>query len=92
MSKSVIARIIVLLIMLFNQFLIAIGHAPLDLDENAVYTTVSDFLTIVWALWCAWKDTPVTPEAIAANRLMHEMKANRGSEDDGLYEQPTGNL
>lgn len=86
MSINVIARIIVLLILLSNQFLIAIGHAPIDLDENAVYTTISDFLTIAWALWCAWKDTPVTPEAIAANRLMHEMKANRGSEDDGLHE------
>lgn len=84
MSIKVIARIIVLLILLSNQFLIAIGHAPIDLDENAVYTTISDFLTIVWALWCAWKDTPVTPEAIEANKLMHEMKANRanGGDDD----------
>lgn len=92
MTPNTIARIIVLLVTLLNQFLVMIGHAPLDLDENTIYVTVSGVWTIIWALWCCWKDTPVTPEAVAANRLMHEMKESRGSDGDGLHEQPFGHL
>lgn len=78
MKPDTLARIIVLLITLLNQFLVIMGKAPLDLDENTIYVTVSGAWTIVWTLWCAWKNNDFSTEAIIATDYMHELKARRG--------------
>lgn len=86
MKPDTIARIIILAITLLNQFLVMLGKAPMDLDENTVYVVVSGLWTMIWSAWCCWKNNSITPEAIAADRMMREMKQNRGSEGDGLHE------
>ena len=78
MKPDTIARIIVLAITLLNQFLVMLGKAPMDLDENTVYVAVSGVWTIIWSAWCCWKNNSFTKEAIMADEMMHQLKAGRG--------------
>lgn len=78
MKPDTIARAIVLAITLLNMVLTMLGKAPLNLDENTIYVTVSGLWTIAWTVWCYWKNNSFTQAAIIANDFMHELKAGRG--------------
>lgn len=80
MEPDTIARAIVLVITLLNMVLTMLGKAPLNLDENIIYVTVSGVWTIAWTVWCYWKNNDFTPEAIRGSDYMRELKARRGVE------------
>lgn len=86
MKPETIARTIVAAVALLNAVMVMIGKTPLDLDENTIYVVCSGVAVIITTIWAWWKNNSFTPEAIAADRMMREMKQNRGSEGDGLHE------
>ena len=80
MTPNTIARTIIALVALVNAVMLMLGKAPLDLDENTIYVTVSGIATILTTLWVWWKNNSVTKEAIMADEMMHQLKDGRGDE------------
>lgn len=80
MKPDTIARTIIALVALVNAVMLMLGKAPLDLDENTIYVTVSGIATILTTLWVWWKNNSVTKEAIMADEMMHQLKDGRGDE------------
>ena len=74
-SPSVYVRYILMLIAIVNVILTRTGLNPISVSEDVLYQTVSDILTLVVLIMNTWKDNPVTPEAIAANRYMKDLKS-----------------
>lgn len=80
MKPDTIARTIIALVALINAVMLMLGKAPLDLDDNTIYVTVSGIATILTTLWVWWKNNSVTKEAIMADEMMHQLKDGRGDE------------
>lgn len=76
-KKETIIRLIVLIIVLFNQILVSCGHSPLPFDDATINEMVSTIITIVVAFWAWWKNNSFTKEAIEADKIMLEMKKNK---------------
>ncbi|MBQ8768851.1 MAG: phage holin [Oscillospiraceae bacterium] len=74
-SKETIARTVVLLFALVNQFLTIFGWNPLPFSNDAVYEAVSMLATVGASLWAWWKNNSFTPAAIAADKMKDELKA-----------------
>lgn len=74
-SKETIARTVVLIVALVNQFLTIFGWNPLPFSNEAVYEGMSLLLTTGASLWAWWKNNSFTPEAIAADKMKDELKA-----------------
>lgn len=82
-SIGTISRIIVLIIVLINQLVIAIGHKALipGLDEDTAYESVSTILTLIVSAYTAWKNNSFTKSAIAADTYKKKL-------DMGLINYP----
>ena len=76
-KPDTIARAIVLAITLLNMVLTMLGKAPLNLDENTIYVTVSGVWTIAWTVWCYWKNNSFTKAAIVADEFKDDLKRGR---------------
>ncbi len=74
-SKETIARTVVLIFALANQFLTIFGWNPLPFSNDAVYGAVSMLATAGASLWAWWKNNSFTPAAIAADKMKDELKA-----------------
>ena len=75
-STNTIIRTIVLVIALVNQILTAAGKNPLPFAEEEIYEIVSTVATLLASVWTWWKNNSFTPEAIKADEVMKEFKAN----------------
>lgn len=87
MRTDTIIRTICLALALINQVLAIRGNSPLPISDETVELFVSTAATVIMAIWSWWKNNSFTPEAVAGDRYMHELKGLRGSDDDGLHEQ-----
>lgn len=76
--KQAIIRLIVLVILLFNQMLTSMGMNPLPFSEEQIYEAVSSVATVVIALWTWWKNNSVTKHAIAADEYLKELRKGEG--------------
>ena len=74
-SKETIARTVVLIVALVNQFLTIFGWNPLPFGDDAVYEGASMLLTMGASLWAWWKNNSFTKAAIAADRMKDALKA-----------------
>lgn len=79
MTRETLIRTILAGLALLNAVLVMLGKAPLDLDENTIYVVGSGIASIVTTFWAWWKNNSITPEAIVADELMHEMKSGRAA-------------
>lgn len=61
--KTAITRLVVLLILLVNQFLVTIGWNPLPFSEDQVFEAVSGVATVAAAVWTWWVNNNVTKQA-----------------------------
>ena len=76
-ESGTIARTIVLFIALINQLFAVFGRQQIPLNEDLIYQIVSVGFTIASTVWAWWKNNSFTPEAIQADKLMHDLKAKR---------------
>lgn len=67
-------RLLVLMLALVNQFLTAAGLNPIAVSETELYTTLTGVITILAALWAAWKNNSLTASAQQSDILMTNLK------------------
>lgn len=73
-SAGTIARTICLALALINQILAVVGKSPLPIEDDLVTTLISTAATIIAAVAAWWKNNSLSPEAIQADKLLHELK------------------
>ena len=72
--QQAIIRLVVLLILLVNQFLIVFGWNPLPFSEEEIYQGVSAVVTFVVTIYTWWKNNSITKEAREGDRVMKQLK------------------
>lgn len=83
-SAGTIARTVCLILALINMILEFSGKKLIPISDDQVYELVSLIFTIVTSIVGFWKNNSFTEEAIIADELMHELKANKdGDDSDG---------
>lgn len=75
---TVVVRVLALLSVLTNQWLVTKGLSPIPSDEATI-------TTIAVALITAWKDNPFTSESKEANKLMKELKTQKKYEKTVMH-------
>lgn len=73
--KETIIRTIVLILALFNQFMVIMGHSILPIEEEQVNELISVSFTVVTALIAWWKNNSFTPEAIEADKYLSDLRS-----------------
>lgn len=81
-KTATIIRTIVLAITLLNSILTACGINPLPFSEEQVYEGLSAVATVIASLWAWWENNSFTKNAIAADELYDELKANEKASAD----------
>jgi len=74
-STGTIVRTVCLVLALVNQILSATGHAVLPIEDAQIETFVTTGATIVVSLWSYWYNNSWTKEAIAADAVKDQLKA-----------------
>lgn len=72
--QKAITRLVVLLILLANQFLVTFGWNPLPFSEEQIYEAVSVVATVVMAIYTWYKNNNVTKEAEQAQKQLDRLK------------------
>ena len=75
-SKSTLARTIILALALLNQCLSISGHSIIPIADEDIEQFVSLAFTIVSALIAWWKNNSFTQNAIKADEMLKELKEN----------------
>lgn len=74
--NNAIVRLVVLVILLVNQFLLTLGWSPLPFSEEQIYEGVSSVATVGMSVYAWWKNNSVTKEAQQADEYLRELKSN----------------
>lgn len=74
MKKDVLIRTVILALALINQILSAFGKAVIPIENETLKELISAGFTISASIWAWWKNNSVTPEAIAADEYLKELK------------------
>lgn len=82
-TKSTIARTIILFLALVNQLLSASGHPVIPIPDEEWETLVSTAITIITALVAWWKNNSFTRAARIGD--FHMRKARREAKEDALF-------
>ncbi|MFD2829243.1 phage holin [Corticicoccus populi] len=76
-NKALMMRATLLIYALINQFLVMKGYSPLPFTEAELEEGITMLITIVATALIAYKDTPLSNEAVEANQYMKQQKAER---------------
>ncbi|MGN0708434.1 MAG: phage holin [Faecalibacterium sp.] len=76
-SAATIARTAALALALTNQVLSACGKPVLPIESATVEQLVTAGITCATALVAWWKNNSFTPEALAADDYMNNLKASK---------------
>lgn len=77
MKKETIIRVVVLIILLINQFLISTGVTDFEVAENEVYEIISTIATTIMSLWTMWKNNSFTKNAQKADEYLKDLKGHK---------------
>src|SRR5690625_3960374 len=75
--RQAIVRLVVLVILLINQFLITVGWNPLPFGEEQIFEGVSSIATVAMAIFTWWKNNNVTKEAQEAQEYLNKLKGDK---------------
>lgn len=73
-SKETIIRTIALILSIINYILTAKGMNPLPFGETEVYEFISMIAMGAASIWAWWKNNSFTKEAIAADKMLDDLK------------------
>lgn len=73
-KTETIVRTVILALALVNQILSATGHAVLPIQDEQAETLITTGATILASLWAWWKNNSFTPEAIAADNHLADLR------------------
>lgn len=68
-------RYILMVVTILNMILTRLGVNPIEVSEDELYQLVSDIITAVVFIVNTWYNNSVTPEAIAADKYMTDLKS-----------------
>lgn len=74
MTKQTLIRTIVLILALFNQFMVIRGVSILPIEEEQINDFISVSFTIIAAAVAWWKNNSFTPEAIEADKYLTDLR------------------
>lgn len=74
MTNQTLIRTIVLIVALFNQFMVAKGHSILPIEEEQINDLISVSFTIVAAAVAWWRNNSFTKEAIEADKYLNDLR------------------
>ena len=80
-TAGTIARTIILILSLVNQFLLLFGKPILKFNSAEITELVANIWTICAALAAWWKNNSFTPAARIADVIMRALKAGCKTED-----------
>ena len=75
-SIGTYVRYIIMILTIINTILIRIGKAPIPIEEQQIYQTVSDFITIIVLIINTYKNNSTSTEAIKADAYLQNLKGN----------------
>ena len=75
-KTETIIRTIVLIVALVNQALVIFGKEVLPFTEDQIYQAVTLVVTIGASVWAWWKNNSFTKNAIEADKVLDELRAN----------------
>ena len=75
-KTETIIRTIVLIVALVNQALVIFGKEVLPFTEDQIYQFVTLIVTIGASVWAWWKNNSFTKNAIEADKVLDELRAN----------------
>ena len=84
MNKDLLVRIIVSAVAFINAACAAFGVAPLDVNEEQIYTAVSMVAALAAWVWGFWKNNDFTQAASAGTAVTAKVKAGAISYDEAL--------
>lgn len=76
-KTETIVRTVILALALVNQILSATGHAVLPIQDEQAETLITTGATILASLWAWWKNNSFTPEAIAADNHLADLRSGK---------------
>ena len=74
MDTNLIIRIIVLIAVLTNQVLVALGKNPLPFADETIYEIASVLVTVAVTVYSAWKNNNVTNFAKVSQKVLDALK------------------
>lgn len=74
MDANLIIRILVLVAVLINQVLVAMGKNPLPFADETIYEIASVVVTVAVTVYNAWKNNNVTNFAKIAQKVLDALK------------------
>lgn len=76
-TKETIIRTILLIVAIINQVLTASGKNPLPFSDEEIYGGITAIMTIAVTAWAWWKNNSFTKEALEADVLLRDLKAEK---------------
>ena len=73
-SKETIIRTIALVLSIVNYILTSKGMNPLPFGETEAYEFISMIAMGAASIWAWWKNNSFTKEAIAADKILDDLK------------------
>lgn len=69
-TKSTIARTVILALALFNQIMVATGHPVIDIENDTIEMLVTTAATVITAVIAWWKNNSFTEAALLGDVTM----------------------
>lgn len=85
-STGTYVRYIVMILTIINTILIRIGKTPISVEEEKVYQTVSDVITIVVLIVNTYKNNSTSWQAIQADAYLQNLKGNNVEYDNSIVD------
>lgn len=76
-SKGTIIRTVIFALALINQILAMCGVSPIPVNDDTVTNLISTVWTVVAGIIAWWKNNSFTKEAIEADEILKNAKANK---------------
>lgn len=73
-SKGTVIRTAVLLLAIINNLLALFDKSPLPIEDETLEDVIAFLFTTGASLTAWWKNNSFTKEAIAGDKLMHDLK------------------
>ena len=74
MTINTIVRMVALVLVLLNQGLTTMGMSPIPIDNAQLEEVIATLLTVVVAVWTAWKNNSISKGALAADKVKDAIK------------------
>lgn len=76
-KTDTIVRTVILVVALINQVLTTMGKSVIPVNDDQLTELITLVITIGASLWAWWKNNSFTKNAIKADKVLSDLKANK---------------